>query len=201
MNGQVFIFSGPSGAGKTTIIQELRKRIKDLGYSVSHTSRLPRDNEKNGVDYHFVDRDTFKKMIKKGAFMEYATVYSDLYGTSFSSLIDQTEKGIDVVLDVDSQGAKNIKRHLKEGVLIYILPPSLKVLEKRLRDRATDDADVIEARISQAREELKDCAFYNYFIINDDLDKSVKEAEAIILSDRCSKHRTLSKIKELFGDC
>jgi guanylate kinase len=201
MNGQVFVFSGPSGAGKTTIIQELRKRIKDLGYSISHTSRLPRKNEKTGVDYHFVKRDTFKEMIKEGAFVEFATVYSDLYGTSFSSLIDQIEKGFDVILDVDSQGAKNIKRRLKDGILIYILPPSLEVLENRLRERATDDPDVIEARISQAREELKDCAFYDYLIINDDLEKSVQEAEAIILSDRCRKTRTLSKIKERFGDC
>ena len=199
MNGQIFVFSGPSGVGKTTIIHKLRERIKDLGYSVSHTSRPPRKGEKNGIDYHFVEGDTFKKMIEEGAFVEWASVYSDLYGTSFSSLLDQTEKGLDVILDVDSQGAKNIKGRLNEGILIYILPPSLEVLEKRLRDRASDDADVIDARIRQARDELKNCEFYDYLIINDDLEKAVSEVEAVILSDRCSKARTLSRIKERFN--
>ena len=199
MNGKIYVFSGPSGVGKSTLISMLIKRIKGLGYSVSHTSRPPRKNEVNGVDYHFVDRDTFSRMIEDGAFVEWANVYDDLYGTSFSSLKDQTEEGeIDVVLDIDSQGAESIRRRFNESVLIYILPPSLEVLEERLRARATDEEDVIGARFNQALEELQKCGFYDYLIINDELEKAFKEVESIILSDRCRKSRIFPRIKEMF---
>jgi len=199
MNGQIYVFSGPSGAGKSTLIRKLREKIKDLGYSVSHTSRAPRGNEINKVDYHFVDRDTFTSMIDRDEFVEWATVYDDLYGTSVSSLLDQIDQGIDVVLDVDNQGAENIRRRFKESVLIYILPPSLEVLEKRLRDRATNDDNVINARLKQALDEMRNCGLYDYIVINDDLEKSVREAESIIISDRCRKSRILPRIKEIFG--
>jgi guanylate kinase len=198
MKGKIYVFSGPSGAGKSTLIHKLRDSIKGLGYSVSHTTRAPRKNELNGVDYHFVDRETFSRMIDENAFVEWATVYKDLYGTSFSGLQNQTDRGIDVILDVDSQGAKNIKERFNESILIYILPPSLEVLEKRLRARGTDDGHIIDARIKLALEELQKCGFYDYLIINDELEKAFREVESIILSDRCSKSRILPKVKEIF---
>jgi guanylate kinase len=198
MNGKLYVFSGPSGAGKSTLIRRLREKVKDLGYSVSHTSRTPRTNETDGIDYHFVERDSFAKMIKEGSFAEWATVYGDFYGTSFSGLRDQMAKGIDVILDVDYQGARNIKAHFKESVLIYILPPSFKILEKRLKERATDDDDVIDARLKLAKDELQNCGFYDYIIFNDDLEEAVRDAESIVNADRCSTARVLPRAKEIF---
>ncbi|MFC1533083.1 guanylate kinase [Thermodesulfobacteriota bacterium] len=199
INGKIYVFSGPSGVGKSTLIKKLRERVKDLGYSISHTSRKPRDNEANGLDYHFVDRDMFNRMIDEGAFVEWATIYGDLYGTSFSGLRDQVGQGLDVLLDLDSQGAKNIKEHFQDSILIYILPPSLDVLEKRLRRRATDGDDVIDLRIRQARDELLNCEWYEYLIINDTIEKAFGEAESIIVSDRCRNTRSLPKVKEIIG--
>ena len=196
MPGQLYVISGPSGVGKSTIIELLRKRVTDLGYSISHTSRKPRNKEVNGVDYHFVDRETFNRMIKEGALVEWAEVDHDLYGTSFSSLLDQTERGLDVVMDLDSQGAKNIKEHFENSILIYVLPPSLEVLEKRLRDRATDDEEVIDIRIEKAFRQLKECAWYDYIVINDALHKAVGEVESIIISERCRRSNRLSIVEK-----
>jgi len=199
MSGQIYVFSGPSGAGKSTLIKALRERVPKLGYSVSHTSRAPRHNEVNGVDYHFVDREGFNRMIEKGAFVEWANVYHDLYGTSFSGLIDQVDQDIDVILDLDIQGAKNIREHFKDSVLTYILPPSLKVLEKRLRERDTDDSDIIDTRIESAYDELKSCTWYDYIIVNKDLQKAVGDAESIIRSDRRRTSHAFPKIKEMLN--
>lgn len=199
MKGNIFIFSGPSGAGKSSVVKELRKRITNLGYSISHTSRPPRHNETNGIDYHFVDEDTFHSMIDQGAFVEWANVYGHQYGTSAGELRAQTEKGADVILDIDHQGAKNIRASFRDSVLIYILPPSLEALEQRLILRATDNSDVIEGRIKEAVDDLKNCEWYDYLIINDELEKAVGEAEAVILSSRCRKSRMLPVVKEMLG--
>jgi guanylate kinase len=198
MQGQIFVISAPSGAGKTTVVHALKDMIAGLGYSISHTSRRPRGTEKDGIDYHFVDRETFGRMIDEGAFVEWATVYRDLYGTSFSSLNDQTALGVDVLVDVDSQGAKNIKNHYKDSVLIYLLPPSLEILEKRLTGRGTDDQSVIDMRMEQARSEIKNCVWYDYIVVNDHLEKAIGEVQAIIISERCRTVNRLPHIKELF---
>jgi guanylate kinase len=200
MTGQIYVISGPSGVGKSTIIRELRNQCTGLGYSVSHTTRLPRDNEKDGINYHFVDNDTFQKMIRKNAFVEWAKVYDEFYGTSFSSLQEQMDQGLDVILDIDSQGAKNIKNHFQESTLIYILPPSIEVLEKRLKGRATDDAKTIEARFRKATKELQNCIWYDYVILNDDLAQAANELKSIIISHRCRSARMLPKIKDIIGD-
>ena len=198
MQGQIFVISAPSGAGKTTVVHALKERIAGLGYSISHTSRRPRSTEKDGIDYHFVDRETFGRMIDEGAFVEWATVYHDLYGTSFSSLNDQTALGVDVLVDVDSQGAKNIKNHYKDSVLIYLLPPSLEILEERLAGRGTDDQSVIDMRMEQARSEIKNCVWYDYIVVNDHLEKAIGEVQAIIASERCRTVKRLPHIKALF---
>ncbi len=197
--GQIYVFSGPSGVGKSTVIRKLRERIEGIGYSVSHTTRLPRSNEVSGVDYHFIDRDTFCRMVEKDGFVEWAAVYSDLYGTSFSSLRDQIDKGLDVMLDLDSQGAKNIRKTFKESTLIYILPPTLEILEKRLRARAADTDDVLVRRMKEAGREVRDCQWYDYLIINDDLERALREAESIIISERCRNLRAFPRVKEMFN--
>jgi guanylate kinase len=198
MSGQLFVITGPSGVGKSTVIRRLRKEIPDVGYSVSHTSRKPRKNEADGVNYHFVDRATFEKMIAEKAFVEWAKVYEDLYGTSFSSLQSQTEQGLDVVMDLDSQGAKNIKRSFQDSVLIYILPPSLQELEKRLRGRASDEEAEIKARLEKARKEIENCADYDHIIFNENLDKTLEEVASIILSERSRRSRRLPLVEKNF---
>ena len=199
MSGRLYVISGPSGVGKSTIIQLIREKVTGLGYSISHTSRKPRSNEVNGVDYNFVDRESFSRMIDDGLLVEWAEVYGDLYGTSISILRSQIDMGLDVVMDLDSKGAKNIKEHFKESILIYILPPSLEVLEKRLRDRALDDEEAMNRRIEKTVRELRNYVWYNYIVINDDLDKVVREVESIIISERCSRSQMLPEVRELFG--
>ena len=197
MKGNIYIFSGPSGVGKSSIIKDMMAGVTGLGYSISHTSRPPRHNETNGVDYHFVSESTFRRMIDEGAFVEWAKVYDHLYGTSADELRSQTEKGFDFILDIDSQGAKNIRSYFKDSILIYILPPSLETLEQRLKARATDNAEVIENRYKEAVNDLKNCEWYDYLIINDDLETAVSEVKAIILSNRNKNSRMLPDVKQM----
>lgn len=173
--------------------------MHDLGFSISHTSRPPRKGEENAVHYHFVDTETFEKMIEEGAFVEWARVYRRYYGTSFAALEEQVEKGLDVVLDVDTQGGAGIRRHFKENcALIYILPPSLEELEKRLRGRSTDDEEVIQHRLDKATGDISNCSWYDYLVFNEDLDKAVMEVVSIVLSGRCRRARRLSRVEQIF---
>jgi guanylate kinase len=199
MSGQLYVITGPSGVGKSTVIRGLRKELSGVGYSVSHTSRKPRKNEADGVNYHFVDRETFEKMIGEKAFVEWAEVYHDLYGTSFSSLQSQTDQGLDVVMDLDSQGAKNIKKSFADSILIYILPPSLEELEKRLRGRASDDEAKIKARLEKARKEIENCVGYDHIIFNENLDKTLEEVASIIRSERSRRSRRLPLVEKAFN--
>ena len=198
MSSLIYVISGPSGTGKSTIIDGLRKLIPDLAYSVSHTSRKPRGEERDGVDYFFVEREDFERLIRKGDFLEWAEVYGDYYGTSFSSLKGQVELGLDVIMDVDIQGAKNIKASFDESLLIYILPPSLEMLEKRLRGRGSDSEKAIKNRIEKAFKELTNCVWFDYIIFNDDLDQAVNEAASIVNSEKCRKARQFSKVQRIF---
>jgi guanylate kinase len=199
MPGQLYVISGPSGVGKSTIIRRLREKIADLDYSISHTSRRPRRNETEGVDYYFVNAEVFREMIDEGAFVEWAEVYQDLYGTSSSGLVAQLEAGRDVVLDLDHQGAQRIKEQFNEGILIYLLPPSVESLETRLRGRATDDEEVIKRRIEKAFADLRNCVGYDYLIINDDPNQAVCEVAAIVTSERRRRTRMLPKVQKMLG--
>jgi guanylate kinase len=199
MKGDIYIISGPSGVGKTSIISELRNRAAGLGYSISHTSRAPRHNETDGVDYHFVSKETFLQMIDAGAFVEWAEVYGHLYGTSTSGLKTQTENGLDIILDIDSQGAENIKKIFKDSISIYILPPSIETLKQRLNARAADNSQVINHRVNQAIDDLRQSERYDYLVINDDLEKAVSEAQAIIISSRCRKDKLFPTVKGMLG--
>lgn len=195
MAGQLFVISGPSGAGKSSIIRRLRRRLPRVGYSVSHTTRAPRKDEIAGVAYHFVERMTFEEMIRENRLVEWAEVYGDLYGTSLASLSSQLDKNLDVLLDVDSVGAMNIRKHYEESVLVYICPPSLMVLEQRLRSRATEDEQAFRDRFDKARKELSHCASYNYLVLNDDLAEAVEELAAIVVAQRCLTKRRLPEIR------
>ena len=192
------MISGPSGAGKSTIVNALRERIEDLGYSISHTSRKPRGTEKDGIEYHFVSRKTFREMIEKGAFVEWAKVYHDYYGTSVSGLNEQVVAGLDILLDLDAQGAKNIKKHFEDSVLIYVLPPSLEILKKRLKQRGTDDESVVKSRMEKASDDIENCVWHDYIIINDDLEKAIEEAQTIFISERCRTSRRMPGVKKMF---
>ena len=198
MAGQLFVISAPSGAGKSTILAAVRKRVPGLGYSISHTTRKPRGDERNGVDYHFVDDRTFTKMIDEGAFVEWAKVYDNFYGTSSSNLQDQIASGLDVLMDVDIQGGQNIKDRFPDSVLIFLLPPSLEELERRLRERGTDNEPVIRARMESAADDIKNCVWYDYIITNDKLEKAIDETQSIIMSKRCVTARQLPGIRKLF---
>jgi guanylate kinase len=199
MSGKLYVISGPSGVGKSTIVHRLISNVKDLGYSISYSSRSPREKEVDGVDYHFVDRETFEKMIQEKAFVEWAEVYDALYGTSLDVLQNQRSQGLDVVLDMDSQGAVNIRRHYEESTLIYILPPSLEILDERLRGRGTDAEEVIRARFEKAIREIKRCVDYDYIVFNENIDRAVEELRYIILSDRARKSRRLPTVEKIFN--
>ncbi len=176
----------------------VRQRVPGLGYSISHTTRKPRGDERDGVDYHFVDDETFTKMIDEGAFVEWAKVYDNFYGTSSSGLKDLTASGLDVLMDVDIQGGRNIKNRFPDSVLIFLLPPSLEELERRLRKRGTDDEAVIRARMESAADDIKNCVWYDYIIVNDKLETAIDEAQSIIVSERCLTERQLPGIRKLF---
>ncbi len=198
MSGQLFVISAPSGTGKSTVAMAVRQRVPGLGYSISHTTRKPRGDERDGVDYHFVDDETFTKMIDEGAFVEWAKVYDNFYGTSSSGLKDLTASGLDVLMDVDIQGGRNIKNRFPDSVLIFLLPPSLEELERRLRKRGTDDETVIRARMESAADDIKNCVWYDYIIVNDKLETAIDEAQSIIVSERCLTERQLPGIRKLF---
>jgi len=197
--GLLYVFSAPSGAGKSTIIDSLKKAMGSICYSTSHTSRKPRAGEKDGVHYHFVDPDRFKKMIGDGAFVEWAEVYGNFYGTAFRTLDEQISQGRDVLLDLDHQGAENIKKHYKNSVLIYVMPPSLDILEQRLRGRGLDEEGVTERRLKEAVNDMKNSVWYDYIIINDELEDAKQEAQAIIISERCRTVNQVPEISNLFG--
>lgn len=194
MEGRLYVVSGPSGSGKSTIIEQVRRRVKGLGFSVSHTTRGPRGSERDGVEYHFVEREQFEEMVEQGAFAEWARVYEDYYGTSLAEIRSKTSQGLDVIMDLDVQGAVNIRRRIKESVLIFVLPPSKDALECRLRERGTDEPSVIAVRVEKAAEEIAACSRYDYIIVNDRLEQAVEEMAAVILAERC---RTASRLPEV----
>lgn len=176
---KLFVISGPSGSGKTTVCDKLLEEIKDLKYSISLTTRTPRRGEENGKDYFFISKDEFKKRVKENKFLEYAAVFDNYYGTDKDWILSQDK---DVLLSIDVQGAAQIKNNYKHAVLIFLMPPSITVLEKRLRLRATDHPEEIEKRLSKAKEEMAQVSNYDYTVINDKLDDSVSKIKSIIES-------------------
>ncbi len=184
-SGLLFVVSAPSGAGKTTLCQALTASLENLTHSISYTTRKPRPGEIDGRDYFFVTQERFRSMISAGDFAEWAEVHSNLYGTSRRVLDDMMNRGIDVILDIDTQGAKQIKGKFPPALFIFIMPPSLDILEERLRNRKSDDEAEIGKRMLRARDEIRDYALYDYIIANRDFDRALGELKAIIIADRC----------------
>lgn len=187
--GLILVISAPAGAGKTTLCKRLLQAFPSFTYSVSFTTRPPRKNEIEGVDYYFVSQEEFKKMIKKEAFLEWAEVHGELYGTS-AKLLDRAIEGEkDVVLEVDVKGGKRIKGKYPEAILIFLLPPSWEELIKRLKGRATENDEKTKQRLIRAKKEVKFLPFYDYFIINDDINKALQDLSTIINAERCRVNR------------
>ncbi len=185
----MFIVSAPSGAGKTTLCKQIVSIVPDLWYSISYTTRKPRPGEEHGRDYYFVEERVFQEMIERNEFLEYAPVYGHWYGTPRKALADKLEQGIDVLLEIDVQGAMQVKKKFEDAVYIFILPPSLEVLRTRLQARAGDSPEEIQRRLQKAREEVWSYREYYYIVRNEELNQSLKELESIFLAERIKTKR------------
>ena len=190
MRGELFIISAPSGAGKTTLLKKVMASLPGLAFSVSHTTRAPRAGEENGVDYHFVGRETFQAMRDSGEFLEWAEVHGNFYGTSRQAVEAGLAQGIDVVLDIDVQGAQQIWEGIDGCCSIFIAPPSMAELRRRLTGRGTDTSEAIDLRIKNAQQEMAALDRYEYLIVNDDLDTAAEVLRSVIIAQRSRKHRS-----------
>ena len=182
--GIIYIMSAPSGAGKTTLCKELMLTFPDIKFSVSCTTRQMRTGEIDGRDYHFISKDQFKKIVDEGGFAEWAEVHGELYGTTVSELKKASKEGFDLILDIDWQGAKQIKEKLADGVYIFIHPPSLNELEKRLKKRGKDSIETIKRRLSNAKEEMSHSDWYDHNITNDNLQEAMTRLKSIVTAER-----------------
>ncbi|MFT5701205.1 MAG: guanylate kinase [Desulforhopalus sp.] len=188
--GRLFVISAPSGAGKTTLLKGVMSSLGKLKFSVSHTTREPREGEVDGIDYHFVSHDTFQQMITAGMFLEYADVHGNLYGTSHASIVDQLQDGFDVVLDIDVQGAAIVRDNREvDAAFVFITPPSFAELERRLRGRATENEEKIQIRLLNAKTELASVNKYDYVVVNHDIVEATRMLESIILAERARSYR------------
>lgn len=188
-HGTLFIIAAPSGAGKTSLVRHLTNSFDSLLVSVSHTTRPQRPGETDGIDYFFISEDQFKDMVDQHTFLEYATVYGYHYGTSQKWVEEKLKNSIDIILEIDWQGAQQIRNKLPDSVSIFILPPSREVLINRLVSRGQDEKHVIEKRMAQLRSEIQHCREFDYLIINDDFSKASEELSAIFLSQQLQREK------------
>jgi len=195
--GTLFVVSAPSGAGKTTLCSEARLVLPDLAYSISYTTRAPRPGEKDGTDFWFVTEDEFRAMLARREFAEWATVHGHLYGTGAAALEEALAGGSDVLLDIDTQGAAQLRSRYAEAVLIFIVAPSLGDLERRLRERRSDAEREIERRLRRAREEIALWRTYDYLIVNRDVKEALEQLTAVIAAERCRVSRLALKFPDL----
>ena len=195
--GQLFVLSGPSGVGKSSIRERVRKIFPELQYSISYTSRTPRKGETEGEDYHFVSLATFHAMKEAGAFVEWARVHGNYYGTSRDQLTQHLNEGCDVLLEIDVQGARQVKGYFPGASFIFVLPPDRETLEKRLLTRGTEGGIDLRSRLENASAELLEAVWYDYLITNDLLEKAVEAVAAVILSVRCRQQAVLPRLLNL----
>lgn len=189
----LYIISAPSGTGKTSLIKALLQTNINLSLSVSHTTRQPRPNEINGKDYFFIDREVFKKMMDRGEFLECAEVYGNLYGTSQQWITETLAAGQDVLMEIDCQGAQQVRQVFPQAVSIFILPPSLASLQARLKQRGQDDPEIISRRLQAAREEVSQVGKFDYVVINNELEEALKDICCIIRAERLRIKQQLVK--------
>lgn len=182
--GTLFIVAAPSGGGKTSLVKKLLHDVGSIEVSVSHTTREMRPGETNGIDYFFTSDVDFQKLIEQNAFVEHACVFNHFYGTSFHQIKERLSSGIDVVLDIDWQGAQQIKQAFSNAVSVFVIPPSLGVLKQRLQDRRQDNDDVIEDRMKRARDEMSHYSEFDYLIVNDDFDAAAAQLQSIVIAHR-----------------
>ena len=194
--GKTFIISGPSGVGKSTVLHALFAGRDDLYFSVSATTRAPREGERDGVDYHFIHADRFREMIEGDAFLEYAEYVGNFYGTPKRFVDEAMDKGQDVILDIEVQGALQVTSKRPDTVKIFIAPPSWKELERRLKDRGTDDPEKVQKRLLRAKVEFQTAHTYDYFVINDTVEDAVRELDAIITAEHCKPKERMSVLAE-----
>jgi guanylate kinase len=183
----IFIISAPSGSGKSTLVDKIRKTVPNLEFSISYTTRKPRGAEQNACEYFFVTREQFEETIRKGEFLEHAEVFGNYYGTARHFLDQARADGKDLLLDIDVQGAEQIKRKLPEAVSIFVMPPNRAELKRRLLKRGQDSDEVIERRLKAARREIENYDKYDYILVNDRLEDSIVSLEAILLSERLKR--------------
>lgn len=197
--GKLYVISGPSGAGKGTICHELLKDYSNE-FSVSMTTREPREGEVHGEDYFFVSREEFLANIDEGKFLEYATVFDNLYGTPKDKVENRLERGYNVLLDIDVQGGLQVKKAMPEAILIFVLPPDMKTLRKRLEGRGTESEEKIEKRLSRALGEIKLIGEYDYYLVNDELSKAVQDAESIMNAEGLKVPEAVKAIIKQYED-
>lgn len=196
-DGLIIIVSSPSGGGKGSILKEYFKLNQDARYSVSCTTRAPRPGEIDGINYYFIDKDTFIHNIKNGEMIEYTEYVGNYYGTPKKPVFDLLDQGKDVVLEIEINGAENIKKIIPESVSIFILPPSMEILEKRLRKRGTESEDIIHSRLETAKKEIKCASQFDYVIVNDELEKAVKDFDTIIRAEKMRAKRNIELIERI----
>ena len=184
MAAQLFVLSAPSGAGKTSLVKQACVRMSKLAVSISHTTRPMRPADRDGVDYHFVDEAGFQRMIERGEFLEHARVFGNLYGTSQAEVEKTLAAGTDVLLEIDWQGADQVRRLMPQACSIFIVPPSREILQSRLRGRASDSSAVIERRLQEAVADMKHFSNYEYLIVNDDFELAVEQLCAVVMAKR-----------------
>jgi guanylate kinase len=193
----VFIISAPSGSGKSTLVHRLLKSVPGLTFSISYTTRPPRPSETNGVDYVFISRSEFEVRLGKGEFLEYAEVFGNYYGTNRSTFEQAVHEGNDLVLDIDVQGARQLKVAIPEAISIFVLPPSREVLEQRLRSRSQDSEEVIRRRLKGAAEEVRNYTQYDYVLINRELEESAARLATVVKAERLRKARMEEEVRPI----
>ncbi len=198
--GLLMVVSGPSGAGKGTICKEFLKTHGNVYPSVSTTTRGPRKSEVEGVNYHFISPDSFKQLLDEDAFLEHAKVYGNMYGTTKDAVMSKVNKGIDVLLEIEMQGARQVKEKYPNGIYIFILPPSLKDLEKRIQKRGSETPESMKNRLGAAYNEISFIKEYNYYIINDEIDNAVKIIEAIYISEKSKINEDINYVIDKYRE-